>query len=106
MCVSKEMFTSSNTKILQRTDLPPAPIFTVDQVASSVARETDERAQLTHLVLWHYLPIERPQTFGHKVHKQVYDDSGPSQNGIKLKWFLTSGNDNSPLELLVESLLF
>ena len=79
-----EKFTSSNTKILQRTELPPAAIFTVDQVSSSVARETDEGAQLTHLVLWRYLPIERPQMFGHKAHHQVSEASGVSQNGIRL----------------------
>ena len=78
-----EKFTS-NIKISQRTELPPAAIFTVDQVSSSIARETDEGAQLTHLVLWRYLPIERPQMFSYKVHHQVSDVSGVSQNGIRL----------------------
>ena len=85
-----EILTSSNTKILQRTDLPPASIFTVDQVATSVARDTDEAAQLTHLVLWRYLPIERPQTFGRKLHHQVSDDRpGCLPDGIKFSWLLS-----------------
>ncbi|KAG7161149.1 Solute carrier family 35 member F5-like 9, partial [Homarus americanus] len=41
---------------------PPVPIFTLDQLASSVARDSDANAQLTHLVLWHYLPIQQART--------------------------------------------
>lgn len=56
-------------------------------MASSVARDTDEEALLTHLILWRYLPIERPQTFRSEVHHQVSDDRGARQMALNFNGF-------------------
>ncbi|XP_045135672.1 solute carrier family 35 member F5-like [Portunus trituberculatus] len=91
-----------NDYCFHRTDLPPASIFTVDQVASSVARDTDEGAQLTHLVLWRYLPIEHPQTFGRKAHHQ----SEPSYVPLKLQESHEKSSDGESDDSSVKSVRF
>lgn len=85
-----------------RTGLPPASIFTVDQVASSVARDTDEEALLTHLILWRYLPIERPQTFRREVHHQ----SEPSYVPLKLQESHEKSSDGESDDSSVKSVRF
>ncbi|KAG7167895.1 Solute carrier family 35 member F5-like 14 [Homarus americanus] len=50
-----------NESIYQTRDRrtpPPVPIFTLDQLASSVARDSDANAQLTHLSEPKYVPLK------------------------------------------------
>lgn len=61
-------------RLLQNRDRyhsAPVPIFTVDQMASSIATENDESAKLIHLVLWRYLPTQQVRTVTQSTDKKV-----------------------------------
>lgn len=58
-----------------------APIFTVDQLASTVARDEDPSAELTHLVLWRYLPVDPPKSEPKYVPLKLQDQQEKSSDG-------------------------
>ncbi|KAG7175545.1 Solute carrier family 35 member F5-like 15, partial [Homarus americanus] len=81
---------------------PPVPIFTLDQLASSVARDSDANAQLTHLVLWHYLPIQQART----IYNNNDEKSEPKYVPLKLQELQEKSSDGESDDSSVKSVRF